>query len=70
MCQPVKPVPKTIIQAPEQPLACVQAAEALDGGSRFVHEAWQRPPGSPNPGHGVTAVLEGGILLEKVHLCS
>ena len=48
-------------------LLAVQAAEALDGGSRFEHEPWQRPTGSPNPGHGVTAVLEGGTLLEKVH---
>ena len=47
----------------------VQAAEALDEGTHFQHEPWQRPMGSPNPGHGVTAVLEGGTLLEKVHLC-
>ena len=69
MCQPVSLVPKMIIQAPERITACVQAAEALDGGSRFEHEAWHRPTGSPNPGHGVTAVLEGGTLLEKVYPC-
>ena len=38
----------------------------MDKGSRFELEAWERPEGSPNPGHGVTAVLEGGRLLEKV----
>ena len=44
----------------------VQAAEELDGGGSFKMEPWDRPEGSPNPGHGITAVLEGGTLLEKV----
>lgn len=39
-------------------------AEALDGSGRtFVRDRWSR--GSDNAGYGITAVLEGGDLLEK-----
>ena len=41
------------------------AVESLDGGAVFRRDAWTRPPSEPNPGHGVTAVLEGGALIEK-----
>ena len=32
-------------------------------------EPWDRPEGNANPGHGITAVLEGGTVLEKVCYC-
>lgn len=47
-------------------IAAAQAAEALNRGSHFELEPWERPERSPNPGRGLTAVLEGGSLLEKV----
>ena len=41
-------------------------AEALDGsGQRFIHDRWERSPGNPNVGYGITSVLEGGTILEK-----
>ena len=41
-------------------------AEALDGsGQRFIHDRWERSPGNPNGGYGITSVLEGGNILEK-----
>ena len=44
----------------------IQATEALDGsGARFVHDRWERSPGNPNAGYGITSVLEGGSVLEK-----
>ena len=49
-----------------QPTPPHQAAEALDGsGVTFRRDPWARPPGNANAGSGVTAVLEGGELLEK-----
>ncbi|EIE21621.1 Coproporphyrinogen III oxidase, partial [Coccomyxa subellipsoidea C-169] len=36
-----------------------------DGGTTFLHDPWQREGDAFNPGHGITAVLEGGDLLEK-----
>ncbi len=46
-----------------------QAGEALDGsGSHFVQDAWQRE--GAITGQGVTAVLQGGKLLEKVRWAS
>lgn len=42
------------------------ALERLDGsGVRFRRDAWRRDGSEPNPGNGVTAVLEGGALIEK-----
>lgn len=44
-----------------------QEAEALEGsGARFNRDRWTRGEGDANAGYGITAVLEGGDLLEKV----
>lgn len=44
----------------------ISGAEALDGsGRRFCHDRWERSPGHPNAGYGITSVLEGGDVLEK-----
>ncbi|PSC76177.1 coproporphyrinogen III oxidase [Micractinium conductrix] len=44
----------------------IEDAEALDGsGAKFVHDRWERSPGDPNAGYGITSVLEGGSVLEK-----
>ena len=45
----------------------MQAAERLDGGSqRFRQDSWTRPPGAASTqGQGITAVLQGGDVLEK-----
>lgn len=44
-----------------------QAAEELDGsGKRFLQDRWERSPEDANAGYGITRVLEGGDLLEKV----
>ena len=33
-----------------------QDAEALDGsGAKFVHDRWERSPGDPNAGYGITS---------------
>lgn len=37
---------------------------ALDGTS-FVTDAWQKAPGEPLQGHGITQILEGGPLFER-----
>lgn len=49
-------------------LSCTvkQATERLDGSKTFLRDPWHRDREHPNPGHGLTAVLEGGDLLEKV----
>jgi coproporphyrinogen III oxidase len=52
-------------------LAAAQASlldslEALDGsGARFRRDEWSRGAHEANPGRGLTAVLEGGALIEK-----
>ncbi|CAL8469400.1 g8941 [Coccomyxa elongata] len=43
----------------------IKATELLDGSRTFLRDPWQREGDAPNPGHGITAVLEGGDLLEK-----
>lgn len=47
----------------------LRAVEALDGsGARFLREPWTRAAGAEGvsaPGRGLTAVLEGGHLIEK-----
>lgn len=44
----------------------IDAAETLDGsGQSFRHDRWDRNPGHPNAGYGITSVLEGGKVLEK-----
>ncbi len=46
--------------------AAGQEAEVLDGGGRaFLRDRWQRNATDSNAGYGITAVLEGGDLLEK-----
>ena len=35
-------------------------------GARFNRDRWTRGQGDTNAGYGITAVLEGGELLEKV----
>ena len=49
-------------------MPATQATELLDGTRTFLHDPWKREGDVPNPGHGITAVLEGGNLLEKVSL--
>ena len=45
----------------------VDAAEALEGptGKRFVADPWQKPPGLPLGGSGVTCIVEGGRVFER-----
>ena len=42
----------------------VEAFEAEDG-KRFLRDAWQRPPGGPLEGDGMTQLVEQGALLER-----
>ncbi|MEJ8822855.1 oxygen-dependent coproporphyrinogen oxidase [Variovorax humicola] len=42
----------------------VAAIEQADGG-RAVRDAWQKAPGEPLQGHGLTCILEGGALFER-----
>ncbi|MBA2721785.1 MAG: oxygen-dependent coproporphyrinogen oxidase [Methylibium sp.] len=42
----------------------VVALEAEDGG-RFLSDAWQREPGGPLEGDGLSRLIEGGALLER-----
>jgi len=42
----------------------VEAIEAADGG-RCVRDAWQKDPGEPLQGSGLTCILEGGALFER-----
>ncbi len=41
--------------------------EAVDGSKTFLRDAWERAPGDASglTGHGMTAVLEGGAVLER-----
>jgi coproporphyrinogen III oxidase len=41
------------------------AVEALDGQARFLEDRWQKPPGEPLQGDGVTKILEGGAVFER-----
>jgi coproporphyrinogen III oxidase len=43
----------------------IAGAEVLDGAATFAHDRWERSPGHPNAGYGITSVLEGGDILEK-----
>ncbi len=40
------------------------AISALDGGV-FLRDAWQKPPGEPLQGNGVTMILENGAVFER-----
>ncbi|MGO4395217.1 oxygen-dependent coproporphyrinogen oxidase [Variovorax sp. M-6] len=42
----------------------VAAIEAADGG-RCVRDTWQKEPGEPLQGSGLTCILEGGALFER-----
>ena len=42
----------------------VAAVEAADGGA-CVRDAWQKAPGEPLQGSGLTCILEGGALFER-----
>jgi coproporphyrinogen III oxidase len=42
----------------------VAAVEQADGGVA-LHDAWQKAPGEPLQGHGLTCILEGGELFER-----
>ncbi|MFT4267794.1 MAG: oxygen-dependent coproporphyrinogen oxidase [Xenophilus sp.] len=42
----------------------IGAVEAADGG-RAVRDAWQKAPGEPLQGEGLTCILEGGALFER-----
>ena len=41
------------------------AIEAEAGGQRFLRDAWQRPPGGPLEGDGLSQLVEGGAVLER-----
>jgi coproporphyrinogen III oxidase len=45
-------------------LRIVEAIEAADGG-RCVRDPWQKEPGEPLQGSGLTCILEGGALFER-----
>ena len=40
------------------------AIAALDGGT-FVSDAWEKAPGEPLQGNGITRILEGGAVFER-----
>jgi coproporphyrinogen III oxidase len=40
------------------------AIAALDGGS-FLSDAWEKAPGEPLQGNGITKILEGGAVFER-----
>ncbi len=40
------------------------AISALDGGV-FLRDAWEKPPGEPLQGNGITQILEGGNVFER-----
>jgi len=41
------------------------AIESLDGQARFLEDRWQKAPGEPLQGDGVTRILEGGAVFER-----
>ena len=43
----------------------VIALESVDGGARFIRDAWTKPPGERLQGEGVTRLMEEGALLER-----
>lgn len=51
------------------PHSYLQEAESLDGsGQQFLRDRWDRNADDANAGYGITAVLEGGELLEKASI--
>ncbi len=41
------------------------AIESADGTAHFLEDHWQKAPGEPLQGDGVTRILEGGTLMER-----
>ena len=41
------------------------AIAALDGGSEFLSDPWEKAPGEPLQGNGITMILEGGGVFER-----
>jgi coproporphyrinogen III oxidase len=42
----------------------VSAIEAVDG-TTFLRDPWQKVPGEPLQGHGITQILENGVVFER-----
>jgi coproporphyrinogen III oxidase len=40
------------------------AIAAMDGGT-FLSDAWEKAPGEPLQGNGITRILEGGAVFER-----
>ncbi|RYY95485.1 MAG: coproporphyrinogen III oxidase, partial [Comamonadaceae bacterium] len=45
----------------------VEALESIEGpdGARFVRDPWEKPPGEPLQGRGLTCILENGRVFER-----
>lgn len=43
-----------------------ETEELADDGSTFAIDRWERNSADPNAGYGITSVMEGQGLLEKV----
>lgn len=41
------------------------ALEKLDGGGRFISDAWAKPPGETLQGNGITKIMEQGHVFER-----
>ncbi|CAI5507291.1 unnamed protein product [Closterium sp. Naga37s-1] len=48
-----------------QAAICHESAERDGSGKAFIEDRWEREPGNPGAGYGITRVLEGGHVLEK-----
>ncbi len=46
-------------------LRIVDSLEALDGGAKFVRDAWEKDPAEKLQGQGLTCILEGGAVFER-----
>lgn len=47
-------------------LRITDAVAAMDGGEQaFVSDAWEKAPGEPLQGNGITRILEGGAVFER-----
>ena len=55
---------RTYLQALQ--LRITDAVAAMDGGTQaFVSDAWEKAPGEPLQGNGITRMLEGGAVFER-----
>jgi coproporphyrinogen III oxidase len=41
------------------------ALEKIDGGGRFIADAWEKPPGETLQGNGITKIMEQGHVFER-----